>query len=664
VEAAGHREGEVNKPINQRKYKTMKRTTHTVLAIALASLALPGFAQEQHTTTDTGTLDKATAEQTFKKPGYSPYAGRNFPTRVFFGDTHLHTALSLDAAAIGCKVGPEEAYRFARGEEVTTSTGQPAKLSRPLDFLVVSDHAEAFGCMVELIRGNTAMLADPKLKRWSDMIHEGGDTAFKAAWEIVTATSDPKTMPQAFNDQALIRSVWERHLKIAEKMNEPGKFTAFIGYEWTSMPGGDNLHRNVIFRDGADKAIQTLPLSALDSENPEDLWKVMTAYEEKTGGHLLAIPHNGNISGGRMFALVDFMGNPLTRKYAKARAQWEPLLEVTQMKGDSESAKYLSPGDDFAGYEPWIKMNLSGLKLHQDSFYQFEYARAALKNGLKLEQELGVNPFKFGLVGSTDSHTGLSAVEEDNFFNKAPPLEPSPHRWEHAFMKMGDKTILGWELAASGYAAVWATENTREALFDAMKRKEVYATTGSRMIVRFFGGWDFEAKDAQTRSPAIAGYSKGVPMGGDLREAPAGKEPSFLVAALRDPMGANLDRIQIVKGWLDAKGEVQEKVYDVVWGDAATRKPGADGKLPPVGNTVDVEKALWTNTIGDPELITMWKDPDFDAKQKSFYYARVIEIPTPRWTAYDAARFGVKMAKEVPMITQERAYTSPIWYTP
>jgi hypothetical protein len=635
-----------------------------ILTIIAAGLALPAFAAEQEIHTDTGTLSEAEGAQVYKKPGYSPYAGRNYPTRVLWGDTHLHTSLSMDAAAVGCKIGPDGAYRFARGEEVVSSTGQPAQLSRPLDFLVVTDHAEAFGAMVEVIRGNPALLADPQIKRWHDMIKEGGDTAFKAAWELIAATSNPKTMPVLFSDPVLTRSVWERYLKTAEQFNEPGKFSALIGYEWTSTPGGDNLHRCVIFRDGADKAIQTLPLSALDNEDPEALWRAMAAYEEKTGGQVLAIPHNGNISGGRMFALVDFMGNPLTRKYAETRMRWEPVVEATQEKGDSESHKFLSPSDEFASYEAWDKMNLGGTKLHQDAWFQTEYVRAALKNGLKFEAQLGANPFKFGMIGSTDSHTGLSAVEEDNYFGKAPPYEPSAHRFEHVFSKLGETKVNAWEMAASGYAAVWATENTREAIFDALKRKEVYATTGSRMTVRFFGGFDFDASDALTRSPAIVGYAKGVPMGGDLRDAPAGKAPTFLVAALRDPMGANLDRIQIIKGWLDAKGEVQEKVYDVVWGDADKRKPGNDGKLPPVGSTVDVANAIWTNTIGDPELITVWKDPNFDGKQKAFYYARVIEIPTPRWTAYDAARFGVKMPKEVPMTTQERAYTSPIWYTP
>ncbi len=654
--------------------ETVTTKTKSINALALAAMAtaglalaavmaLPAFAADE-IQTDIGTPDREAVAPLMKKPGYSPYAGRNFPTRVFWGDTHLHTAISLDAGAVGCTLGPDAAYRFARGEEVTTSTGQPAQLSRPLDFLVVSDHAEAFGSMVEVAKANPALMANPQIKRWHDMIKEGGDSALKAAWELIGTLSDPSKMPAEFKDSAFVRSIWEPYAKTAEQFNEPGKFTAFIGYEWTSQPDGNNMHRVVIFRDGADKAVRTLPFSAIDSANPEDLWKVLAGYEEKTGGRALAIPHNGNVSGGRMFALADFAGNPLTRQYAESRARWEPLFEATQQKGDSESHKFLSPDDEFANYEAWDKMNLGGTRLHQNDWFQTEYARAALKNGLKLEQRLGANPFKFGMIGSTDAHTALSAVEEDNFFGKAPPYEPSAHRATHVFTKLGDQQVMAWALAASGYAAVWATENTREALWDAMKRKEVYATTGSRMVVRFFGGWDFDANDAETRNPAVVGYSKGVTMGGDLRDAPEGKSPTFLVGALKDPIGANLDRIQIVKGWLDAKGEVQEKVFDVVWGDADEREPRADGKLPPVGNTVDVENAIWTNTIGDGELIAVWRDPDFDPSLRAFYYARVIEIPTPRWTAYDAKRFGIAIPEEVPMVTQERAYTSPIWYTP
>jgi len=628
-----------------------------------AALCVPAFAQDS-ITTDLGVIDRSTVGEAFKAPGYSPYAGRRFPTRVFWGDTHLHTALSLDAAAVGAKLGPEDAYRFARGEEVTSNTGQRVQLSRPLDFLVVADHAEAFGSMVEVIKGNPRLMTDPKIKRWHEMIRAGGDSAFKAALDMVNLLSAPDTVPAAFKDSRFIRSIWDPYVKAADQYNEPGRFTAFVGYEWTSMPDGDNLHRVVVFRDGADKAVRTLPFSAIDSENVEDLWDVLDAYEAATGGRVLAIPHNSNVSGGRMFALADFLGNPLTHDYAERRARWEPVVEVTQQKGDSETHPFLSPNDEFADYEKWDKLNLGALKAHEDAWFQYEYARAALASGLRLEQELGTNPFKFGMIGSTDAHTGLAAVEEENYFGKVAVFEPSPERTQHVVFKLGDTAVMGWEMAAAGYAAAWATENTREALFDAMERKEVYATTGSRMIVRLFGGWDFVPQDAHSRLPADVGYTKGVPMGGDLLAAPEGKAPTFLVAALKDPIGANLDRIQIVKGWVDAAGQTQEKVHDVVWGDADKRQPGADGKLPPVGNTVNVAEALWTNTIGDPELITVWTDPEFDPAQSAFYYARVIEIPTPRWTAYDAKRFGLQLPPEAPMVTQERAYTSPIWYTP
>ena len=369
----------------------------------------------------------------------------------------------------------------------------------------------------------------------------------------------------------------------------------------------------------------------------------MAAYEEKTGGSVLAIAHNGNLSNGRMFPIIEsFTGKPVDKEYAEQRAKWERLYEASQTKGDGETHPALSPNDEFANFERWDFGNLDGSVAKTPDMLEFEYARSALRNGLKLEKQLGTNPYKFGMVASTDAHTGLAAVEEDNFFGKTTPQEPSPERMTKTFFdnpKTGIK-VMDWQVSASGYAAVWANENTRESIWDAMQRKETYATTGSRMVVRFFSGWDFDQADAETRSPAVAGYEKGVPMGGDLSHAPTGKAPTFLVAALKDPIGANLDRIQIVKGWLDEKDETHEQVYDVVW--SGDRKPGPDGKLPSVGSTVDVENAIWTNTIGAPELITTWKDPQFDAKQRAFYYARVIEIPTPRWTAYDAKRFGTK----------------------
>jgi len=464
------------------------------------------------------------------------------------------------------------------------------------------------------------------------------------------------------------KDTWAKTVKAAQTYNDPGRFTAFIGYEWTSqVPPGQNLHRVVIYRDDASYALQTVPFTTFPpagSTNPEDLWTALEAYEEGTGGDVLAIAHNGNLSNGLMFPLVNPVGGqPLTREYAERRAIWEPLYEVTQIKGDGEAHPFLSPNDEFADFGTWDKGNLNLSELKTDDMLAGEYARSGLKRGLQLEQKLGVNPFKYGMIGSTDSHTGLATADDDNYFGKHSGSEPSPERMMHPFAKFGDMEILGWETLASGYAGVWATENTREALFDAMERKEVYGTTGPRMLVRFFGGWDFESSDAATRQPAAVGYRKGVPMGGDLRSAPSGKSPSFLVAALKDPIGANIDRIQIIKGWQTAAGELEEQIYDVAVSDGRTI--GADGRCKtPVGDTVDVKNATWTNTIGDTELITVWKDPDFDPSERAFYYLRVLEIPTPRWTAYDAKYFGIDVPDEVEMKAQQRAYTSPIWYTP
>lgn len=597
---------------------------------------------------------------------YSPYAGRKFPTRPFFGDTHVHTSYSMDAGAFGARLGPAEAYRFAKGEEMTVSSGQLARLSRPLDFIVVADHSDNMGFFPALFAGDPKMMADPTGRRWYDMIQSGKGA--DAAFEIIVAFSQGK-FPKALEflpGTTGYRSAWDATIKAAEDANDPGRFTAFIGYEWTSNTGGNNLHRNIIFRDKGARAGQVEPYTTqkpLGSDNPRDLWKWMTAYEAKTGGQVLTIAHNGNLSNGRMFPLIEsFTGKPVDREYVEARAQRERIYEATQIKGDGETHPFLAPNDEFAGFERWDKGNLDLSELKKPEMLQHEYARSGLKLGLQLEQQLGTNPYKFGMIGSTDSHTGLATADDDNFFGKTSASEPNPTRATHPFVKAEKATIMGWEQTASGYAAVWATENTREALFDAMQRKEVYATTGPRMVVRFFGGWDFDAKDSHSRLPANVGYAKGVAMGGDLRNAPAGKAPSFLIAALKDPMGANLDRIQVVKGWMDGKGELQEKVYDVAW--SGDRKAGKDGKLAPVGNTVDVANATWTNSIGSPELITVWKDPQFNSQERAFYYARILEIPTPRWTTYDAKFFGIKMPPEAPTTTVERAYTSPIWYTP
>ena len=622
--------------------------------------------------TDSASTIPAVAEKrpaTHDGKPYSRYARPAYPIAVYWGETHLHSSNSTDAIGSGNRLGPEETMRFARGEEVISSSGQPARLGRPLDFVVLTDHAEGLGVGVELLKGNPALMADAAAKRWYDMMVEGGEKARQVGIEIPAALASG-TLPQVVQDPKVVvpiaKTVWAENNAIAERFNEPGRFTTLIGYEWTSVPNGNNLHRNVIFRDGKDKTDQVLPFSAMQSEDPEKLWEFLKRYEAKTGGRVLAIPHNGNLSNGRMFALVDFEGAPLTADYAARRARWEPLYEVTQIKGDGETHPQLSPNDELASYgiEGWDNGNLTLQELETPQMRAGEYAREALKQGLRLEDALGANPFKFGMVGSTDAHTSLSGVEEDNFWGKMVPYEPSPRRATHVSKELNGVTRYAWQYLAGGRAAVWSTENSREAIWDALERKEVYATTGPRMTVRFFAGWEFEPRDAKARDVAATGYAKGVPMGSDLTRGPRGQAPSFLVAASRDPLGANLDRVQIVKGWLDAKGHLHEAVHDVAWSDPVRRKPERSGTLPPVGDTVNVEHATWTNTIGDPDLSAVWKDPDFDPAERAFYYARVIEIPTPRWTAYDAKRFGVKMPEKVPMTTTERAYTSPVWYTP
>ena len=632
---------------------------------ALAALAVGAahLARAQ----DAGDADKAKLERAYAH-AYSPYAQRDYPTRPLFGETHLHTMSSFDAGAFGARLTPRDAFRFGMGEEVVSSSGIPVRLSRPLDFVVVTDHSDNMGMFGDFLAGKPNVLADPQGKAWYDMVKSGKGA--EAAIELIrafTAGTIPKALVYLPGNPGYT-SAWLDSVAAAEEYNQPGRFTAFIGYEWTSNTGGNNLHRNVIYRDNGDKAKQVEPfvtMKPVGSDNPRGLWKWMAAYEAKTGGRVLAIPHNGNLSNGGMFALVDTFdnGKPLDSAYAKERARWEHIYEVTQTKGTGEAHPFLSPNDEFANFEIWDKGNLTLSEPKTNAMLEFEYARSALKNGLRLEKQLGTNPFKFGMVGSSDAHTGLSAMEENNFMGKTVSQEPSAERISATFIKdPSGRTIMDWEVGAAGYAAVWAKENTRESIWDAMQRRETYGTTGTRMAVRLFGGWNFTEADARIREPARVGYAKGVPMGGDLSRGPGGKTPTFLVAALKDPIGANLDRYQIVKGWMDAGGRLHEKVYDVAWG--GNRKRGANGKVPSVGSTVDLRTATWTNTIGAPELIAVWSDPDFDPKQPAFYYGRVIEIPTPRWTAYDVVRFGVTPPKGTRMTITERAYTSPIWYSP
>jgi hypothetical protein len=588
---------------------------------------------------------------------YSP----DEPRRLLFGDTHHHSSLSVDSGLIGNRLGPDVSFRLARGEEVTTNSGQRAKLVRPLDFLVISDHAEYLGIADLLNDGNPALLATEVGQEWYKAMQVGG----KAAWDTaVDITAEFSSGEPRFRDTEVERSVWHRVVDIASEYNQPGTFTTFNGYEYSSTVNGDNLHRVVIFRDGPERVKQVIPFGAFDSQDPEGLWDYMAGYEEKTGGRILAIPHNPNISNGAMFSET-VNGSAMTRDYAERRARWEPLMEVTQMKGDSETHPLLSPEDEFADFETWDVSNVAGTP-KEDWMLEHEYARSALKLGMRLEQEVGANPFKFGMIGSSDTHTSLSTTREENYFGKLPHLEPSAKRAGEVMLrhpKTEATLVSAWETGASGLAAVWAQENTREAIFDAMARKEVYATTGTRISVRVFAGWDFDQASVERQDFAALGYRHGVPMGGELESAPSSKSPVLIVQALRDADGANLDRVQIIKGWVDQDGGTHERVFDIAVSDGRSIDP--DGRCrTPVGDTVNIVDASYTNAIGATQLVARWIDPEFDPAQRAFYYVRVLEIPTPRWTAYDARRFGAEVPEDARMTVQERAYTSPIWYTP
>ena len=602
-----------------------------------------------------------------QKVEYSPYPKKSFPNMVYFGDTHLHTSYSTDAGMVGNTLGPEEALRVSRGEVVTSSHGLKVQLSRPLDFVVISDHAENLGLSPAIAESNKELLKNS----WGKMIHdevkkgtiESVSKSYDLWMEKMNSNEDPlkgSTLPATF---------WQRSIEIVEEYNQPGLFTALIGFEWTSAPNGSNLHRNVIFRGGKEEAGKILPISAYDTLDPEKLWEWMEDAEKKTGSKLLAIPHNGNLSAGLMFDDVTLTSKkPIDADYAKKRMRWEPILEVTQIKGDGESHPLLSPNDEFADFDTWDSATF-GTDVKTPEMLPREYARAALKRGLSYEEKLGVNPFKFGMIGSTDSHTSIPSTEENNFFGKVSLLEPSAHPIRCNEVIAGrtnpdpeKNAIKAWRTSSGGLAAVWSRENTREGIWDAMKRKEVYSTTGTRLKVRLFAGWDFKESDLDRSDFAENGYNKGVPMGGDLSNAPEGKVPTFIIRAVRDADGANLDRVQVIKGWLDKDGKTQERVYDVAVSD--DRKACADGTYPAVGNTVNVKEATYTNAIGDPFLQVHWKDSEFDPAQKAFYYVRVIEIPTPRWITYDAKIYGIKIPEGAQTSIQERAYTSPVWYTP
>ncbi len=590
-----------------------------------------------------------------------------YPERPLWGDTHLHTDNSIDAFGFGTRLGPEAALQFASGVEVTATSGMTAKLDRPLDFLVIADHSDGLGATRRIYDAPRLLIRDPVLRKWHDMMHKSPQQSTLAVADIITraaAGNLPDAMRDPERNRTATTEIWQTHLDTLDRYNRPGTFTAMAGFEYTLMPGGNNLHRVVVFRDGSDLTKQVLPFPGVGGGPVDTLFDYMDRYERTTGGRVLSIPHNSNLSNGMMFETTMPDGAPMTAEYARRRAAREPLVEVTQIKGDSETHAFLSPNDEFASYGDagWELGNLDMSKSATPDMYAGSYVREALKRGLSIEERTGANPYAFGMIGSTDSHTSLATADEGNYFGKHTGVEPSATRALSA-QNLGTRGgRMGWHYLASGYAAVWARANTRAAIFDAMQAREVYATTGPRMTVRLFGGFDFTADDLDG-DWVRAGYGRGVPMGGELDDT--GRAPRFMVSALKDPEGANLDRVQIVKGWVDADGDTQERVYDVVWSDMEDRLR-AGGVVPAVGDSVDRGAGTYENSIGAAELATVWTDPDYRAGQRAFYYVRVLEIPTPQWFLYDAIRFGFKLPADVmdAAVAQERAYSSPIWVRP
>jgi len=530
-------------------------------------------------------------------PPTTPAAIASEPNRLYWGDTHVHGSYSREAQGRGYRsVDPDTAYRWAKGLPVVhPHTKAKVQIETSLDFLIVTDHAEG-----------------------------------------------------------LEPTEWNGMVEAAERHYAPCSFTSFIGWEWTADSDGKNLHRVVFMKDGREQAAEFTPLSPVDGRRPEDLWAWLEETSARVGTDFLAIPQSSNLSRGAMFAEVDSEGRPMTAAYARSRMRWEPVVEVTQIKGDAETHPSLSPDDEFADFERFSQTPRDSSE--QAKADPGDYARSGLLRGLGIDQVVGANPFQFGLIGSTNSQTGLASAEEDNFWS-ASDSDPEAERVP------GLEWIKDSDLSAQGLAAVWAEENTRSSIFAAFKRKEVYATTGPRIRVRFFGGWNFDKKQAKNAGMVKTGYTLGYPMGSDLSSAPKDKAPGFLMYAVKDPEGANLDRIQIVKGWVDSDGKTHEKVYDVVW--SGDRALGPDGKVPPLENTVDLATTEYQDTGGAPTLSGFWSDPAFDREQPAFYYLRVLQIPTPRHTLYDALALGTDPSKTGhPPTIQERAYTSPIWYTP
>ncbi len=575
---------------------------------------------------------------------------------AYFGAVHIHTSYSFDAFTNGTITTPSDAYEWAQGKPIPASKlapGRTIKVVTPLDFYAVADHAEFMGVFNKMSDPKSPLSQTDIARR---VTSSDPNVRMQAFAQVLRDVSAGKTDP-ALTDPAISRTVWAEIVRTADAYYRPGSFTTFPAFEWTSNPSKRNLHRVVVFRDS--KHVPDLVLSALDTEKPEDLWAWMQA-QRKNGSTLLAIPHNANASDGLMFSLSDSYGKPLSAAYSAERAKNEPLYEISQIKGTSETMPELSPNDEFAGFEIWnytLSADSERPKNHVGS-----YVRGALLDGLSLQAQGKGNPFKYGFIGDSDTHNAAATNEEFNYTGKFGVEFDAAHRLNGFPGQPPAQAQQVREFSSGGLAGVWAQENTRESIYDAMMRKETFGTSGPHIKVRFFGGWDFRDGDVESRDFVKTGYARGVPMGGDLQAAAKGKAPTFMVWAMKDPMSGNLDRVQIIKGWVDAAGVEHEKIYDVAW--SGNRKPDAAGKLPPVGDTVDVRKATFENSIGAAELSAAWEDPDFNPAVNAFYYARVIEIPTPRWSTRDAAALGIEIPGGLPASIQERAWSSPIWYSP
>jgi hypothetical protein len=569
---------------------------------------------------------------------------------AYFGEQHLHTAYSLDAYIGGARLTPADAYRFARGEEVEVS-GVKVHLHAPLDWAAVTDHAEYLGEMYSTISEGAPGHDQDLIKQLRSLTTIEEREKWFLEYVVKSNRGSTPQHPPFYAGPETEAGAWKVELAATEKYYEPGKFTTIPAYEWSAAPKGGNLHRNVFFRD---MHVPDKPMSYIDINREEGLWAWMAGLE-KQGMKVIAIPHNSNASKGMMFAAQDSKGDPINLEYAETRSRYEPLIEMMQIKGNSEVHRSFWAADEFSSFE-----NADSIQDYSGRTFRKEFfVRWGVTKGLAYEKALGVNPYHYGFVGGTDSHNGTpSNVDEDNF------ATGSHGAADGTVDRRRTGEVGGWikgkDLNPGALTGVWAPSNTREAIWDGLKARETFATSGPRVKVRFFGRLGKVDPPADAKSLIERGYADGVPMGGTLKGGQGA--PSFTVWAMKEADGANLDRIQIVKGWVDARGEPQDRVFDVVW--SGDRKPGKDGKVPAVGNTVDLKTATYTNSIGSAELLGSWTDPDFNPKDGALYYVRVLLIPTPRWSTYDAVRAGLPLLEGVPATVQERAWSSPIWYTP